>query len=191
MELTRRQMVAGSSLAASAAFVALYGKAEYAKAAPVPEAWDLEADVVIVGFGGAGASAAVAASDAGASVILLEKAPESEAGGNFSVSGGGGILANPDDTQMAFDFIRCQLPSNADDEEAWGFVEESLSTPQWLEDHDFDGIISFNETGGGSMYAGSPYAHGWNGTISGVGGGAGNFAWLAHHRRRRQYRCPL
>lgn len=178
MELTRRQMVTGTSLAASTMFVGLYGQAEYAKAATAPEAWDLEADVVVVGFGGAGASAAVAASDAGASVILLEKAPEADAGGNFSVSGGGGILANPDDTQMAFDFIRMQLPSNADDDEVWGFIEESLSTPKWFEDHGYDGIVSFNETGGGSMYAASPYAHGWNGTFSGVGGGAGNFAWL-------------
>ena len=178
MELTRRQMVTGTSLAASAMFVGLYGQAEYAKAATAPETWDLEADVVVVGFGGAGASAAVAASDAGASVILLEKAPEADAGGNFSVSGGGGILANPDDTQMAFDFIRMQLPSNADDDEVWGFIEESLSTPQWFEDHGYDGIVSLHETGGGSMYAASPYAHGWNGTFSGVGGGAGNFAWL-------------
>ena len=146
-------MVAGSSLAASAMFVSLYGQAEYAKAATVPETWDLEADVVIVGFGGAGASAAVAAGEAGASVILLEKAPEQDAGGNFSVAGGSGLLANPDDTQMAFDFVRTQLPANADDEEVWAFVEESLATPQWLEDHGYDGVVSFNETGGGSMYA--------------------------------------
>src|SRR5512136_1167861 len=37
--------------------------------------WIEEADVVVVGFGGAGASAAVAAHDAGAKVLILEKQP--------------------------------------------------------------------------------------------------------------------
>ena len=41
----------------------------------IPENWDLEADVVVVGFGGAGVAAAVTAHDLGAEVILLEKAP--------------------------------------------------------------------------------------------------------------------
>ena len=37
------------------------------------ETWQEEADVVIVGYGGAGATAAISAHDAGASVIVLEK----------------------------------------------------------------------------------------------------------------------
>jgi len=37
--------------------------------------WDEEADVVIAGFGGAGGAAAVEASDAGCSVLILEKHP--------------------------------------------------------------------------------------------------------------------
>lgn len=44
--------------------------------------WDAEYDVVVVGFGGAGANTAIAAADEGARVLLLEKAPEAEAGGN-------------------------------------------------------------------------------------------------------------
>ena len=39
----------------------------------VPETWDKEADVVVVGFGGAGGCAALEAADAGAEVIILEK----------------------------------------------------------------------------------------------------------------------
>ncbi|MEM1562489.1 MAG: FAD-binding protein, partial [Candidatus Bathyarchaeia archaeon] len=58
--------------------------------------WDYEADVVVVGFGYAGALAAIAAHDAGAEVIILEKAPEHFAGGNSRVSGGGmRIPVNP------------------------------------------------------------------------------------------------
>lgn len=44
-----------------------------------------EYDVVIVGFGAAGASAAITAADQGASVLLLEKADEGHAGGNSVV----------------------------------------------------------------------------------------------------------
>lgn len=43
-------------------------------------------DIIIVGFGGAGASAAIEAHDAGARVLILEKA--SEGGGNTQESGG-------------------------------------------------------------------------------------------------------
>ena len=40
----------------------------------IPVTWNLSADVVVVGFGLAGAVAAIEAHDQGASVILLESA---------------------------------------------------------------------------------------------------------------------
>lgn len=46
-----------------------------------------QADVVVLGFGCAGASAAIAAHDAGASVLIVEKMPEAFAGGSSRVSG--------------------------------------------------------------------------------------------------------
>lgn len=55
----------------------------------LPKKWDREADVVIVGFGGAGAAAAITAHDLGAQVLMLEKAPEGEEGGNTKVAGQG------------------------------------------------------------------------------------------------------
>jgi len=39
----------------------------------LPDKWDFEADVVIVGYGGAGAVAAITAHDAGAKILILEK----------------------------------------------------------------------------------------------------------------------
>lgn len=176
--VTRRNFVAGSAVAASAAFIAAFGKKAYAEAAEVPETWDLEADVVVIGFGGSGACAAVGASEAGASVILLEKANEDDAGGNFSVCGGGAVLANPDDPEMAKNFLLYQLPDTASEDEVETFVEESLATPDWLEEHDFDGSISWDDEGGGSMYPDNEYAHGFNGMVSGNGGGAGLYAWI-------------
>ena len=50
-------------------------------------AWDGQYDVVVIGFGGAGATAAATAANEGASVLLLEKAPEGEEGGNTRVAG--------------------------------------------------------------------------------------------------------
>lgn len=44
--------------------------------------WDAAYDVVVVGFGGAGAVASTVASDEGASVLMLEKAPKGHEGGN-------------------------------------------------------------------------------------------------------------
>lgn len=47
--------------------------------------WDAEYDVVVVGYGNAGAVTAVTAADAGAKVLLLEKAPKGHEGGNSLV----------------------------------------------------------------------------------------------------------
>ncbi|MDR1422960.1 MAG: FAD-binding protein [Coriobacteriales bacterium] len=49
--------------------------------------WDGEYDVVVVGFGGAGACAARAAAADGAEVLLIEKAPEGFEGGNTQFCG--------------------------------------------------------------------------------------------------------
>ena len=48
----------------------------------LPDKWDKQADVVVIGFGAAGAATAITAQDAGASVLMLEKAPKGEEGGN-------------------------------------------------------------------------------------------------------------
>ncbi len=48
--------------------------------------WHLETDVVVVGFGGAGAAAAITAHDSGADVLVLEKMPVG--GGNTATAGG-------------------------------------------------------------------------------------------------------
>jgi succinate dehydrogenase/fumarate reductase flavoprotein subunit len=49
----------------------------------MPGTWDQEADVVVVGYGGAGASAAIAAHDAGAKVLIVEK---NDGGGNTKLA---------------------------------------------------------------------------------------------------------
>ncbi len=64
--------------------------------------WDEEADIVVVGFGGAGAATAISAHDAGAQVLLLEKAPYEYAGGNTGVSGGDVYAREDVDNAIAY-----------------------------------------------------------------------------------------
>ncbi len=60
----------------------------------LPATWDHEVDLVIVGSGGGGMVAALAATDAGASAVVLEK--RDLIGGSTAMSGGGvWIPANP------------------------------------------------------------------------------------------------
>lgn len=49
--------------------------------------WDAQYDVVVAGFGAAGAVASKTAADNGAEVLLVEKCSEGEAGGNSKVAG--------------------------------------------------------------------------------------------------------
>lgn len=89
--VSRRGFIAGSALAATGLLGGTILGGCSPKASPEESAsgtfensieWGAEYDVVVVGFGGAGANSAIAAADAGARVLLLEKAPEIEAGGN-------------------------------------------------------------------------------------------------------------
>ena len=68
-----------------------------------PHHWDAEADVVVVGFGAAGMAASVTAHDLGAEVILLEKAPEGQEGGNTRVAGQGYL--NTTSTEQAIAYL--------------------------------------------------------------------------------------
>ncbi len=61
-------------------------KGEAHAAGPVPKKWDETYDVVVIGSGFAGLSAAIEAKNAGSTVIVLEKMPVH--GGNSIINGG-------------------------------------------------------------------------------------------------------
>lgn len=65
----------------------------------LPLNWDEQADIIVIGYGFAGATAAITAHDAGARVLLLEKAPEEHKGGNSRVSAN--LVFWPDDVAKA------------------------------------------------------------------------------------------
>ena len=92
--------------------------------------WDHEADVVIVGYGGAGASAAIVACHAGAKVIILEKSPGG--GGNTKYSGGS--IRTYLNLQKAADFYETLCEGTTERDIVDAFVMESAKNPQWLEE---------------------------------------------------------
>jgi succinate dehydrogenase/fumarate reductase flavoprotein subunit len=68
----------------------------------IPRQWDEETDVAVVGFGYAGGMTAVAAHDAGARVLILEKMPDP---GGISVCSAGGLRIARDAGQ-AFQYLK-------------------------------------------------------------------------------------
>lgn len=95
-DVSRRNFVKGAALGATAlglgagaALADETASGEHTYADTI--AWDAEYDVVVLGLGFAGMSSALAAADAGASVLICEKMEEGEAGGNSKVCAQGFI----------------------------------------------------------------------------------------------------
>lgn len=87
-KITRRGFVSGAAAAAlgAAASSALVGSA-HAAVTELPESWDDEADIVVVGYGASGVAATITALQEGLSVITLEK-DSSATGGNLGCATG-------------------------------------------------------------------------------------------------------
>ena len=100
---------------------------------------ELEADVVVVGLGAAGATAAMTAHDLGARVVVVEKAPERFRGGNSRVSGQ--IVFWPDDPEQGAAYFRAMAGPFSDGLtdaliDAW--AREMHTNKTWLESLGFD-----------------------------------------------------
>lgn len=102
--------------------------------------WDGEADVVVVGFGCAGASAAIEAAEGGASVLVIERAG---AGGGASAMAGGEIYLGGgtplqkacgfDDTPQAmYDFLAAATGPAPNEAKLSVYCERSVEHFHWL-----------------------------------------------------------
>ena len=85
MTLNRRDLLISGGAAAAASGVAAVSPVS-AQAPQVPAKWDREADVVVIGAGATGFTAAIVAREAGLSVVMLEA--EKHIGGHAITSGG-------------------------------------------------------------------------------------------------------
>lgn len=127
--ISKRSFLKGFAAAAAGAAAAPLVHAK--PGAPLPQKWDREADVVILGYGGAGASAAITAKDAGADVVIFEKCPQG--GGNTAVSSGGMMI--PNNRERAIEYLRKTYDfanSEKDDELLTAFVDEAMKSKDFL-----------------------------------------------------------
>ena len=123
--------------------------------ATVPGDWDLEADVVVVGFGAAGACAALEAAASGASVLVLDRFG---GGGATALSGGvvyagGGTpqqrAAGVDDSPEAmFGYLRTEVGDAVPAATLRQFCDGSVAMLAWLEGHGvpFEGSLCPDKT---------------------------------------------
>jgi succinate dehydrogenase/fumarate reductase flavoprotein subunit len=168
--ITRRVFMKGATVAGGAiAGVAMLGGTVESKTAPGSAArkWDREADVVIVGSGAAGLSAAVEAAGSKAKVIVLEKLPA--IGGTSRMSFGNyGTLNSPEQLKGAEKdpywyandstdlFIKEKLLLGGylnDAALVRIFVEQSLDAYNWLTNLGFthNGIAVYHSLGPNPM----------------------------------------
>ena len=137
-DVSRRSFVIGAGAAACMATTngaALAGEAA-GGAFCMPAAWDRESDIVIVGFGAAGANAGIAAIKAGAEPLILEAAPRELRGGNSGVCGGGWIC--PTDVDAYAEFLY-RLNLCVDDKDELREFAESLSGMcDWMDELEID-----------------------------------------------------
>lgn len=126
------------------------GSAHWFSAVEAPErvasagaaAWDAEADLVIVGYGGAGAAAAVEAAEAGLQVLALDLATGGGStainGGIFYAGGGTAIQkqAGVEDTPAAmYEYLRGETQGVVSDATLKRFCDDSAATLDWLVAH--------------------------------------------------------
>ena len=129
-KIDRRSFLAGSAGTVAALSMA---KAAYAdEATDTDISWDLQTEVLVCGFGGSGAVAAVTAHEEGAQVLILEKAAHT-GGGVSGVSGANTCTVI--DADKAFDYVKECCQGLTSDEVIRAWANEGATLTSWLDDH--------------------------------------------------------
>ena len=133
---SRRKFLEVSTAGVGAATLAGIGPATAATEAP--RKWDKSADVVVVGYGGAGAVTAVTAHDLGAKVLILEKQAESKHTSNTQMCLG--AIMSPDSVADVIAYMSIAARVNVDQPDskdipdavikAW--ADYSVQNKDWL-----------------------------------------------------------
>ena len=139
MGMSRRQFAVGAGMTAlaGAAAVASSASTAWAEKAPTVDEvnWDVVCDVLVVGFGGAGATAAIEAADAGANVLLVDKAPEYLEGGNTRYCEQ--VILGWEDEQVGYDFVTAMADGHEDVTEDIRrmIASETVKNGDWVAAH--------------------------------------------------------
>ncbi len=157
-------------------------------------------DVIVVGAGNAALCAAIAAHEGGAKVLVLEKAPEGEKGGNgYFTAGGfrfmhsglddvradilvdmtdeeaGNVILPPHDRQYFYDTLMKVTRGQSDETLASILIDHSRTTMGWLRENG----VRFIPMYGRQSYEVDGKQHFYGGVnIEAVGGGAGLIEFL-------------
>lgn len=106
------------------------------------EAWDQEADVIVVGFGGAGACAALEAKAEGARVLVLDRfhggGATAISGGVFYAGGGTHVQREAgvdDDPEQMFRYLSLEVKGVVSETTLRDFCNRSVENLEWLETH--------------------------------------------------------
>lgn len=132
----KKKMLSMLLVALVAVAVALPACADWVRPVSTIEKWDEEADFVIVGYGLAGAAAAVEAHDIDpeAKVVVLEKMPSTLAGGNSIASGQTFIVPAPDALEDFKLYLEaCNEPNPIPDEYMDWLVNGFATQLPWIE----------------------------------------------------------
>jgi urocanate reductase len=139
--LSRREFIKGAAVAGAAVATAgVLGVSPAHAAAGVPDKWDQETDVLVVGSGYAGLCAAIEAADAGAKVLIIEKG--ALPGGNSILCAGNALfcathiqkaLGVEDKPEWFYEDQMIYGEHRAVPELLRTFVNNSADTVLWLE----------------------------------------------------------
>lgn len=133
--LSRRGFLKGAAAAGSA--VATAGVLGSTASASTPEgsrqhSWHREADVVVVGTGFAGLAAAITAAEAGARVLVLEKAPKEHEGGNSKVSGNMWWAPKAGQAEGGLTYARAMAYGTTPDDCLAALIDEMTRLNDWI-----------------------------------------------------------
>lgn len=135
--LTRRTLVKGAGATAAVAALGGTAAALAEEAAPsqnwMPETWTDEADLIVVGYGGAGALATIADLYEGASVITLEKSSERDGGSTAASGGHVHTCVGVDVDEWYETYVHGSFGAGADEQTIRSYMKHCNETPEWLD----------------------------------------------------------
>ena len=132
-DLARRDFLKLGAIGAAgvaAAGLAVTAQAEPIVTSPSKKIWDLKSDVVIAGTGLSGLVAAIEAHDAGAKVLIVEKAPKKFEGGNSRISGNLWLCNN--DLEKSYAYYKAMDQGHTEDDVIRWIATETMKTNAYL-----------------------------------------------------------